>query len=131
MFRKLTFAGVALAVAATVATAVPAQASRPIDPPSVQSFSVVCPTGQDALVTLPVSGAFAPGFIGDTYALLVPYRFDYRWTDGQGMVLLRSQAQAMTGPVPRKAITCELPPIKYADGTFFSFTVTAVVGGKP
>jgi hypothetical protein len=37
----------------------------------------------------------------------------------------------MTGPVPRTAITCELPPIKYADGTFFSFTVTAVVGGKP
>jgi hypothetical protein len=131
MSRKLTFAGVALALAVAVAgiaaAEAPAQAATPIDPASTQQFTVACSTGRHALITLPVRGSFVPGSVVGTDSTLVPYRFDYRWTDGNGDVLLRSQAEATTGPVPRDAIVCGLAPIAYPDGTFLTLTVTAVV----
>jgi hypothetical protein len=127
MFRTLAITGAALAVAVITATAAPAQAAVPTDQPAAQPFTVTCSNGQHALVTLPVPGAFAPGLVVDSDAMLVPYRFDYRWTDAHGEVLLRSEAVGETGPVPADAITCVLPPTAYPDGTSLSFTETAVV----
>ena len=127
MFGKLSFVGVVLAVAGIAATSVPAQAAVPVDGGTLRPFAVECSTGQRALVSLPAAGTYAPGFVVDTDAIVVPYRFDYRLTDGHGTVLVRSEAQAESGPVPRDAITCTLAPVEYADGTFFSFTMSAVV----
>lgn len=129
MARRITVlaAAVALATVGAAAVAGPAQAAAPRDPAAVQPFTVVCSTGQRASLTLPVPGSYVPGSIDGADASLVPYRFDYRWTDGRGHVLIRSEALGKTGPVPRSAITCTLDPVAYPDGTDFSFTVTAVV----
>lgn len=127
MFRTLTIAGIALAVAGIAVTAAPAHASVPTEAPAAQPFTTLCSTGQHASVTLPVPDSFAVGSIANTDAVFVPYRFDYRWTDADGTVLLRSQAVGKTGPVPREAITCTLAPTAYPDGTSLSFTVTGVI----
>jgi hypothetical protein len=127
MFRTFTLAGVALAVAGIAATAAPAQAAVPGDAPGAESFAVACSSGQHALITLPVPGAYMPGTIVGADTLLVPYRFDYRWTDAHGTVSSQSEEQGAAGPVPHDAIICRFPPTEYPDGTFFSFTVRAVV----
>lgn len=129
MFRRSTVivAGIALAVAGAAAVAAPARAAVPLDPSSARSFTVVCSTGEHASITLPVAGSSVPGSIAGGSSLLVPYRFDYRWTDARGRVLIRSEAQGEAGPVPRSAITCRFGRTAYPDGTFLSFTVVAVV----
>jgi hypothetical protein len=127
MFRKPTLVGVALAVAGIAAIAAPARAAVPADVPGAEPFAVACSAGLHALVTLPVPGAFVPGSIVGTDAVLVPYRFDYRWTDAHGDVLSHSEDRTAAGPVPHDAITCRFARTEYSDGTFFSFTVTAAV----
>lgn len=127
MSRRLLLTGVALAIAGVAATAAPAQAAVPIDAPSTEPFAVTCPSGQHALVTLPVPGAYVPGSVVGSDAALVPYRFDYRWTDARGTVFSRSEAQGAAGPVPHGAVVCRFAPTEYPDGTSFSFSVTAVV----
>lgn len=123
----LILVGAALAVAGPTVFAAPAQAAVPLDPPAAQQFAVACSTGQRAQVTLPVDGSFALGSVVHSSDVLVPYRFDYRWADRHGNVLIRSEAQGETGPVPASATTCRLAPIAYPDGTAFSFTVTTVI----
>lgn len=126
MFRSLPLVGAALAVVGFVASPAPAHAAVPGEAAG-EFFDVTCPTGRHALITLPVPGSFAPGIIAGADTVLVPYRFDYRWAEADGTVLIRSQAEGEPGPMPADAVTCRFAPTEYPDGMFLSFTVTGVM----